>query len=70
MNLLVLVITVCSLTNPSLCQTINLQFFSDGSLGQCMLNAPPHIAQWVGDHPDWQAVRWHCANPAKLEKDV
>jgi hypothetical protein len=27
--------------------------------------APPYIAQWIGEHPKWTAVRWHCDYPGK-----
>jgi len=25
--------------------------------------APPYIAQWVGEHPKWTAVKWRCEYP-------
>jgi hypothetical protein len=25
--------------------------------------APPYIARWVGEHPNWTAVKWHCEYP-------
>jgi hypothetical protein len=34
-------------------------------LSQCAMSAPPYIAQWIGDHPKWTAVRWHCAYPTQ-----
>jgi hypothetical protein len=27
------------------------------------MGAPPYIAQWIGEHPKWMAVRWHCEYP-------
>jgi hypothetical protein len=27
------------------------------------MGAPPYIAQWVGEHPKWNAVRWRCEYP-------
>jgi hypothetical protein len=24
------------------------------------MGAAPYIAQWIGEHPKWMAVRWHC----------
>jgi hypothetical protein len=30
--------------------------------------APPYIAQWIGDHPKWQAVRWRCEYPHTHDK--
>jgi hypothetical protein len=32
--------------------------------------APPYIAQWIGEHPKWNAVRWHCEYPGKSGKDA
>jgi hypothetical protein len=26
------------------------------------------IAQWVGEHPKWNAVRWHCEYPHSNDK--
>jgi hypothetical protein len=25
--------------------------------------AQPYIAQWVGEHPKWTAVKWRCEYP-------
>jgi hypothetical protein len=30
--------------------------------------APPYIAQWVGDHPKWTAVKWRCEYPHTNDK--
>jgi hypothetical protein len=30
--------------------------------------APPYIAQWVGEHPKWTAVRWRCEYPRNNQK--
>jgi len=24
------------------------------------MNAPPYIAQWIGEHPKWMAMKWRC----------
>jgi hypothetical protein len=45
-----------------------LAFSSDFSLQQCTMNAQPYIAQWVGEHPKWTAVKWRCEYPHSREK--
>lgn len=65
MGLIELVITVCAIAQPTQCEDQRLQYASAGSLNQCAMSAPPYIAQWVGDHPKWTAVRWHCAYPTR-----
>jgi hypothetical protein len=26
----------------------------------CAMKAPPHIAKWNEEHPEWHIVRWQC----------
>ena len=35
---------------------------------QCAMAAPPYIAQWIGEHPKWTAVKWRCEYPHSNEK--
>ncbi|HME30142.1 MAG TPA: hypothetical protein VKE53_09815 [Pseudolabrys sp.] len=63
MGLLELVITVCAIADPTLCEDRHLQYAGGESLQQCAVGAPPYIAQWIGEHPKWMAVRWHCEYP-------
>jgi hypothetical protein len=60
MGLIELVITVCATAQMSVCQDQYLQFQSSMSPSQCAMSAPPYIAQWIGEHPKWTAVRWRC----------
>jgi hypothetical protein len=32
------------------------------------MSAPPYIAQWIGEHPKWTAVKWRCEYPHMREK--
>jgi hypothetical protein len=65
-----LVLTVCVLANPNECRDQRLLFESDKSLMQCMMSAPPFIAQWGDKHPEWFVQRWKCQYPGKGEKDI
>jgi hypothetical protein len=45
-----------------------MSFSGEFSLQQCTMNAPPYIAQWIGEHPKWTAVKWRCEYPHSREK--
>jgi hypothetical protein len=63
MDLIELIITVCAIAAPMNCHEAHLQFTWRGSLQQCAMGAQPYIAQWIGEHPKWNAVRWRCEYP-------
>ena len=64
-----LVITVCAVLSPTTCEEQHLHFADGGaSLQQCAMKAPPYIAQWIGEHPKWTAVRWRCEYPHSYDK--
>ena len=56
-----LILTVCSLNSPLQCEEKRLQFISQESLMQCMMQAPPYVAGWSGEHPGSRVTRWRCA---------
>lgn len=63
MNLVDLILLVCSLSNPSACGERHVLLQSSGSLQACMMQAPPFLAQWVEEHPNYGVQRWRCAWP-------
>ena len=65
MGLIELVITVCAVAQPAQCEEQHIQYAPTVSLRQCAMGAAPYIAQWIGDHPKWTAVRWHCEYPGQ-----
>jgi hypothetical protein len=68
MNPIDLIVTVCAVLSPTTCEETHLVFSGGGSLRQCAMAAPPYIAQWVGEHPKWTAVRWRCEYPHANDK--
>ncbi len=68
MDLIDLVVTVCAVMSPATCEERHLVFSSGVSLQQCAAGAPPYIAQWVGEHPKWTAVKWRCEYPHSHDK--
>jgi hypothetical protein len=65
MDMVDLVIMVCAVADPTACTEKHMLFESHGSLQQCMMEAPPYLAQWVDAHPDVKVTRWHCAWPER-----
>jgi hypothetical protein len=65
MGLVELVLTVCAVAHSNACQDQHLPVAVSGSLAQCSMAAQPYIAQWIGEHPKWTAVRWHCEYPGR-----
>src|SRR5262249_21182425 len=68
MNPIDLIVTVCAVLSPTTCEETHLVFSGGGSLRQCAMAAPPYIAQWVGEHPKWTAVKWRCEYPHSNDK--
>jgi hypothetical protein len=60
MGLVELILTVCSLMQPASCEEQHLSFVDEGSLMQCMTQAPPAIAEWANSHPGRKVVKWRC----------
>lgn len=63
MNLVDLIIVVCSLITPGSCQERHLLFESHGSLAACTMEAQPYLAQWIGEHPGLRIARYRCDWP-------
>jgi hypothetical protein len=68
MNFVDLIVVVCSLTNPASCKEQHLLLQTEGSLNSCIMQAQPYLAKWIGDHPSYQIVRWHCEWPDAEDK--
>jgi len=64
MNFVQLILTVCTLAEPSVCDERKMLFESpSGSMRGCFVKAQPFIAQWVGDHPGLRVAAWRCVPP-------
>jgi hypothetical protein len=58
-----LILTVCALSAPAQCDEQRLEFVAQESVMQCMMQAPPYIAQWSNEHPGKRVTQWRCAYP-------
>jgi hypothetical protein len=68
MDAIDLIVTVCAVLSPATCEETHLKFSGAASLRQCTMGAPPYIAQWIGEHPKWNAVSWRCEYPHTKDK--
>ncbi len=69
MNLVDLIVLVCSLAAPHACQERHLLFESHGSLAACMAEAQPYLAQWIGEHPGVRIAKYHCDWPEREKEN-
>ena len=58
-----IVMLVCQLTRPEMCEEQRIQFAFQGSLQQCTFAAQVYIAGWIGEHPQWTVKNFHCEYP-------
>jgi hypothetical protein len=58
-----IVMMVCRLAQPEVCEQQHIQFAFQGSLQQCTFAAQIYIARWAGDHPQWTVKNFHCEYP-------
>ena len=70
MGLMELILTVCTLAQPASCEERRLPLIDEGSLMQCLTNAPPIIAEWAGSHPGRLVTKWRCGYPGKEDKAI
>lgn len=68
MDLIAIVVTVCALARPDQCEEQRIEFSSQFSLRQCVMNAQPYLAQWIAEHPKWGIKSYHCEYPHMREK--
>lgn len=63
MNMIDLIVLLCSLSSPNACSERHLLFEAHGTLKSCMMEAQPYLAQWMDGHPNERIARWRCAWP-------
>lgn len=66
--MLAIVVSVCLISDPTICRDERISLVADVSPHRCAMGAPPYVAQWNGEHPDWRVVRWRCSSAG--ERDI
>ncbi len=70
MNLVELIVVICSIANPTNCSEKHFLFESRGSLNSCMMAAPPYMAQMMQQYPGERISRWRCVWPDKVDSNA
>ena len=70
MELVNIILTVCTLSMPEQCEERRISLEWSGTLTRCVMDAPPYIAQWADSHPNWRPERWRCVYPEIEDKKV
>jgi len=68
MAMVQIVVMVCRLGQPDLCEEQHLQIAWQGSLQRCAMAAQLYIAQWIGEHPQWTVKNYRCEYPGTRDK--
>jgi hypothetical protein len=59
--MIAIILSTCLLSDPEVCREQIIPLDSEvASTTRCVMTAPPHVAQWSVEHPEWRVVRWSC----------
>ncbi len=67
-----LILSICLIANPGTCreEAVSVGAELRPAPVQCMIGAPPVIAEWSETHPKWKVTRWRCARPGAAGRDI
>jgi hypothetical protein len=66
--MITLILSTCLIADPGVCHDEVIPLSSEISAVRCVMTAPPHVAKWSEEHPQWRVVRWQCR--AVGERDI
>jgi hypothetical protein len=58
--MIVIILSTCLIADPSVCRDQIIPLSSEITAMRCVMMAPPHVARWSMEHPEWRVVRWRC----------
>ena len=61
------VISACLLSDPHVCKDYSFPLDEGYDQTSCMMEAPPYVAKWTGEHPAWQVKSWKCKSGDESE---
>jgi hypothetical protein len=70
LDLVVLVVTACLASSPRVCDDHRIPLEEGISLRSCQIQGQIGLAQWAGEHPGLQIIRWRCETPATEKRAV
>jgi hypothetical protein len=67
--MIAIILSTCLVSNPAVCREQIIPLDSETSAMRCVMTAPPHLAKWNDEHPEWRVVRWQC-RPVTSERSL
>jgi hypothetical protein len=58
--MITIILSTCLLADPAVCRDQTIPLSDEISAVRCVMMAPPHVAKWSEEHPQWRVVRWQC----------
>ena len=58
--MLVVVLSGCLISHPEQCRDFNIEVDFQMPAKYCTMAAQPVVAQWAGEHPQWEVKSWKC----------
>jgi hypothetical protein len=60
-SLIEMLVAVCLIDEPAKCRDVSLTYSRESLTPmQCLMQAQPEIAKWIGEHPRWRVKRFAC----------
>jgi hypothetical protein len=58
--MLSIVLSACLIADPKQCRDFKIETDFQMPAKYCTMRAQPVVAQWSGEHPQWQIKNWSC----------
>lgn len=59
-TMLSIILSACLVADPAQCREHNLPAQNIVDPTRCVLLAQPFVAQWAGEHPEWEVKKYAC----------
>jgi hypothetical protein len=63
--MLSIILSACLIADPGQCREFKIQTDFQMPAKYCTMKAQPVVAQWSGEHPQWEIKAWSC-QPSSL----
>ena len=60
--MLAIILSACMANDPNVCKDYKIPLAAEVDINRCAIDAPPHFAQWVDEHPGWTIKKWRCTS--------
>lgn len=58
--MLSIILSGCLIAQPTQCREFKIQTDFQMPAKYCTMKAQPVVAQWSGEHPQWEIKSWKC----------